>query len=151
MLLKSLPNYDADQKNPKALVFPAPRGGEMSGMTISKVMKAMHEAKAKKDGRGYIDPYVLTTPEDPAEEPQPRPAVPHGLRSTFKDFCTETGSDNILSEIALAHNVGDEVERAYRRTDLIEQRRTMMEAFAAFCRGEKPTANVVPLRAGGVS
>lgn len=150
-LLKALPNYDADHKNPKVLVFPAPRGGEMSDMTISKVMKAMHDAELKAGRKGWIDPYVLTTPEDPDEEPQPRPAVPHGLRSTFKDFCTEMGFDNILSEIALAHNVGDEVERAYRRTDLVEQRRAMMEAFAAFCRGEKPAANVVPLRPGVAS
>ncbi|WP_395542202.1 tyrosine-type recombinase/integrase [Neotabrizicola sp. sgz301269] len=146
-LLKSLPNYDADHKNPKALVFPAPRGGVMSDMTISAVMKRMHEAKAKKDGKGWIDPHVLTQPEDPAEEPQPRPAVPHGLRSTFKDWATEAGIDNIQSEIALAHRVGNEVEQRYRRTDLVEQRRDMMERFSAFCRGNA-ASTVVSLRAG---
>lgn len=146
-LLKALPNYDADHKNPKALIFPAPRGGVMSDMTISAVMKRMHEAKAKKDGKGWIDPHVLTQPEDPAEEPQPRPAVPHGLRSTFKDWATEAGIDNIQSEIALAHRVGNEVEQRYRRTDLVEQRRDMMERFSAFCRGDA-ASTVVPLRAG---
>ncbi|GAB1362397.1 site-specific integrase [Rhodobacter sp.] len=146
-LLKALPNYDADHKNPKALIFPAPRGGVMSDMTISAVMKRMHEAKAKKDGKGWIDPHVLTQPEDPAEEPQPRPAVPHGLRSTFKDWATETGIDNIQSEIALAHRVGSEVEQRYRRTDLVEQRRAMMTAWAGFCRGDA-ASTVVPLRAG---
>lgn len=146
-LLKALPNYDADHKNPKALIFPAPRGGVMSDMTISAVMKRMHEAKAKKDGKGWIDPHVLTQPEDPAEEPQPRPAVPHGLRSTFKDWATEAGIDNIQSEIALAHRVGNEVEQRYRRTDLVEQRRAMMTAWAGFCRGDA-ASTVVPLRAG---
>lgn len=148
-ILKALPNFEADHKNPKALVFPAPRGGEMSDMTISAVMKRMHEAKAKKDGKGWIDPHVMTTPEDPAEEPQPRPAVPHGLRSTFKDWATKRGFDNIQSELALAHNVGNEVEQRYRRTDLVEERRAMMEQFAAFCLGKEAEASkVVPLRAG---
>jgi len=147
-LLKALPNFEADHKDPKALVFPAPRGGVMSDMTISAVMKRMHEAKAKKDGKGWIDPHVLTQPEDPAEEPQPRPAVPHGLRSTFKDWATEAGIDNIQSEIALAHRVGNEVEQRYRRTDLVEQRRAMMTAWAGFCRGDEAAAKVVPIRAG---
>ncbi|GHH01534.1 tyrosine-type recombinase/integrase [Pseudodonghicola xiamenensis] len=147
-LLKALPNFEADHKDPKALVFPAPCGGVMSDMTISAVMKRMHEAKAKKDGKGWIDPHVLTQPEDPAEEPQPRPAVPHGLRSTFKDWATEAGIDNIQSEIALAHRVGNEVEQRYRRTDLVEQRRAMMTAWAGFCRGDAAAAKVVPIRAG---
>lgn len=150
-LLKSLPNYDADHRNPKALVFPAPRGGEMSDMTISAVMKRMHDAKVKEDGRGWVDPHVLTQPEDPAEEPQPRPCVPHGLRSSFKDFCTKRGFDNIQSEIALAHNVGNEVEQRYRRDDLVEERRAMMKAFEGFCHGEKPIANVVPFQAGATA
>ena len=148
-LLKGLPNFEGDHKNPKALVFPAPRGGEMSDATISAVMKRMHEAKAQKDQRGWIDPNVLTTPEHPAEEPQPRPAVPHGLRSSFKDWATKRGFDNIQSELALAHNVGNEVEQRYRRTDLVEERRAMMEQFAAFCLGKEAEASkVVPLRAG---
>lgn len=147
-LLKALPNFEADHKDPKALVFPAPCGGVMSDMTISAVMKRMHEAKAKKDGKGWIDPHVLTQPEDPAEKSQPRPAVPHGLRSTFKDWATEAGIDNIQSEIALAHRVGNEVEQRYRRTDLVEQRRAMMTAWAGFCRGDAAAAKVVPIRAG---
>jgi integrase len=147
-LLKALPNFEADHKDPKVLVFPAPRGGEMSDATISAVMKRMHEAKVKVDGRGWIDPNVMTLSEGPAEEPQPRPAVPHGLRSTFKDWATKRGFDNIQSELALAHNVGNEVEQRYRRDDLVEERRAMMEQYAGFCRGEKPVANVVQLRAG---
>lgn len=148
-VLKSLPNFEADHTNPKALVFPAPRGGEMSDMTLSKVMKRMHESKTKKDGKGWIDPHVLTRPKNPDEEAQPRPAVPHGLRSTFKDWATKRGFDNIQSELALAHNVGNEVEQRYRRTDLVEERRAMQEQFAAFCRGEETEASkIVPLRAG---
>ncbi|SEQ90874.1 tyrosine-type recombinase/integrase [Thalassovita taeanensis] len=147
-LLKSLPNFEADHSNPNALIFPAPRGGEMSDATMSAVMKRMHEAKVKKDAKGWID-VRLSIPENPDEEPQPRPAVPHGLRSTFKDWAAKRGFDNIQSELALAHNVGNEVERRYRRDDLVEERRAMMNAFAAFCRGEEAEASkVVPLRAG---
>lgn len=141
----ALPNFDAEHKDPNAIVFPAPRGGVMSDMTISAVLKRMHQAKAKKDGRGWIDPNVLTKPDDPAEVPLPRPAVPHGLRSTFKDWATKRGYDNIQSELALAHNVGNEVEQRYRRDDLVEERRAMMNAYSAFCLGEKPAENVVPL------
>jgi hypothetical protein len=90
---------------------------------------------------------VLTKPDDPEEAPQPRPCVPHGLRSTFKDWATKRGYDNIQSEIALAHNVGNEVEQRYRRDDLVEERRAMMNAYASFCRGEAVADNVVvPLR-----
>lgn len=147
-VLKALPNFDAENRNAEAWVFPSPNDKIMSDMTISAVMKRMHEAKAKKDNRGWIDPNVLTTPEDPDEEPQPRPAVPHGLRSTFKDWAAKRGYDNIQSELALAHNVGTEVERRYRRDDLVEERRAMMNAYAAFCLGEAEASKVVQLRAG---
>jgi hypothetical protein len=71
------------------------------------------------------------------------------LRSTFKDWAAKRGFDNIQCELALAHNVGNEVERRYRRDDLVEERRAMMNAFAAFCRGEETeVSKVVPLRAG---
>ena len=148
-VLKALPNFDADHRNAEALIFPSPNGKVMSDMTISAVMKRMHEAKAKKDGKGWIDPRVMTRPKDPEEAPKPAPAVPHGLRSTFKDWAAKRGYDNIQSELALAHNVGTEVERRYRRDDLVEERRAMMNAYSAFCLGEEAEASkVVPLRAG---
>jgi integrase len=61
-------------------------------------------------------------------------AVPHGFRSTFKDWCTElTSYPNELSELALAHLVGDKVEQAYRRGDMFQKRRQLMDDWAAFC------------------
>ena len=53
---KALPTFDADHRNPNALVFPAPEGGVMSDMTISAVMKRMHDAKTKKvfEAQGWI-------------------------------------------------------------------------------------------------
>ena len=49
--------------------------------------------------------------------------MPHGLRSTFRDWAAEQGFDRDMAEMALAHTVGSEVERAYRRTDMLEKRR----------------------------
>lgn len=69
----------------------------------------------------------------------------HGFRSTFKDWATEcTSFPNDISEAALAHLTGDEVERAYRRTDALERRRELMEAWGRFLEGEK-VSNVVTL------
>jgi integrase len=67
-------------------------------------------------------------------DPQSRkPAVPHGLRSTFRDWAAEhTNHQRELAEVALAHNVGSEIERAYRRGDMIDKRREMMEEWASF-------------------
>jgi len=57
----------------------------------------------------------------------------HGFRSTFKDWATEEASfQNELSEMALAHTIKSKTERAYKHGDLLEKRREMMEAWAAF-------------------
>lgn len=64
------------------------------------------------------------------------PAVPHGLRSSFRDWAAErTTYPRDMAEIALAHTVGSEVERAYRRGDMLDKRREMMDAWAAFVLG----------------
>ena len=55
-------------------------------------------------------------------------AVPHGLRSSFRNWSAEeTAYPNEVCEMALAHAVGNAVEAAYRRGDLFEKRRTMMD------------------------
>lgn len=76
--------------------------------------------------------------------------VVHGFRSCFKDWCAEqTSFPNMLSESALAHVVGDRTEAAYRRGDLFEKRRKLMNAWAAFATADPAdaSAKVVPLRA----
>jgi integrase len=68
-------------------------------------------------------------------------AVPHGFRSTFRDWCgDETEYAREIAEAALAHSIGNEVERAYRRSDALEKRRALMVAWAAFCGGNDPPA-----------
>jgi integrase len=72
----------------------------------------------------------------------------HGFRSTFKDWASErTNFPGEVSEMALAHVIDDKVEAAYRRGDLFEKRRRLMDAWAEYC--GKPIANrtaVVSLR-----
>jgi integrase len=58
----------------------------------------------------------------------------HGFRSTFRDWAAEqTNYPREVAEMALAHTVGDKVEAAYRRGDLFQKRRDLMEEWAAFC------------------
>ena len=58
----------------------------------------------------------------------------HGFRSAFRDWAAErTNYPDHVVEQALAHTIGSAVERAYRRTDVFEQRRRLMDAFAEFC------------------
>jgi integrase len=79
-----------------------------------------------------------------------QPLTVHGFRSTFRDWagdCTSTPRE--IVEEALSHQVGSEVERAYRRGDAIEKRRALMHAWADYC-GAVKVGNVTPLRAAGM-
>ena len=66
----------------------------------------------------------------------------HGFRSTFRDWCGETGVDEKLAERCLAHKVGSDAENAYARSSLIARRRPIMEAWGAFVAGARD--NVLP-------
>jgi integrase len=114
-LLESLPRMAGSP-----YVFFAPRGGKLSDMSISAVMRRIQEAEVKAGRSGYLDPQTK------------RPAVPHGLRSTFRQWTAEQGYPRDMAEIALAHWIGSEVERTYQRSDLFERRRAMMADWAAF-------------------
>jgi integrase len=73
----------------------------------------------------------------------------HGFRSAFKDWCRDrTRFDNYVVEAALAHTSGDKVERAYARSDVLEKRRQLMNAWADFCETPpvKSTGRVVSMR-----
>jgi integrase len=72
----------------------------------------------------------------------------HGFRSTFRDWCAErTNFPREVAEMALAHTVGDAVERAYQRSDLFAKRRQLADAWARFCAGPAVTGGeVVVLR-----
>lgn len=71
----------------------------------------------------------------------------HGFRSCFRDWAEEcTSFAGSVSEAALAHIVGDKVEAAYRRGDLFEKRRKLMQAWATYCATPARTGNVVAIR-----
>ena len=78
---------------------------------------------------------ALTTLLRRVEAPSTTPgrlATAHGFRSTFRDWCSEQGYPRDLAERALAHLIQNKVEAAYHRTDLLDQRRPMMDAWAEF-------------------
>jgi integrase len=71
----------------------------------------------------------------------------HGFRSTFRDWAAErTSFPAEVAEMALAHAVADKVEAAYRRGDLFQKRRQLMEAWARFCSMPQAGADVLPFR-----
>jgi integrase len=71
----------------------------------------------------------------------------HGFRSTFADWCHErTGVNAVLVEMSLAHSVGSEVKRSYRRTDLFTKRAKLMADWAAFATTPIAAGAVVPMR-----
>ena len=128
-LLRDLPRLKGTD-----FLFPSAKGGALSDATLASCMKAIHAAREREDGIGYVDAR------------SGRPAVPHGLRSLFRDWCAEVGVDRDLAELQLAHTVGDAVERAYRRSDMIERRREVLATWARVLRGCE-AAKVVKLEA----
>ncbi len=73
-------------------------------------------------------------------------ATVHGFRSSFRDWAGNVSSfPREITETALAHVIGDKAEQAYRRSDALEKRRRLMDAWATYCE-PKNSANVVPMR-----
>lgn len=104
-LLRSM---DQLADNPK--IFPSPRGGALSDMALSAITRGMKE-------RGELTVDV----------------VPHGFRSTFRDWAAEqTSYPDEIRKAASGHTVGDAVQKAYQRTDLLEKRRCLMRDWANF-------------------
>lgn len=127
-VLEKLPRLDGSP-----FVFFAPKGGPLSDMALSAVMRRLQEAETKAGGVGYLD------------TENKRPAVPHGLRSTFRQWAAEQGFPSDMAEIALAHARDSEVERAYQRSDLIQRRRAMMQNWAEWLLCQNAHANVIPI------
>ncbi|MBK9520351.1 MAG: integrase arm-type DNA-binding domain-containing protein [Rhodocyclaceae bacterium] len=126
-LLKSMPDTSE-------LIFPNNSGEMLSDMTLTAVIKRMNAVRDDTKLRRWIDPK------------NGRDVVPHGFRSTFRDWASEsTNYPREVAEMALAHTIGDKVEAAYRRGDLFEKRRLMMRDWGVFSRKLKTAANVIPL------
>jgi integrase len=74
----------------------------------------------------------------------------HGFRATFKTWASECSrSQNEIVEAALAHTIGSKVEQSYMRSDLLQKRRRLMEAWGSYCTtapAQQPQNNVTALR-----
>ncbi len=89
----------------KEWLFPAIKGGKMSGMAMSMLLRRMKV-----------------------------PFTVHGFRSSFRDWSAEcTAYAHEVAEMALAHTIENKVERAYRRGDLFDKRRRLMDDWATYC------------------
>ena len=103
-------------------LFPGAKGNKLSGMAMAMAMRRMK-----------VD------------------ATVHGFRSGFRDWAAEcTGYAHEVAEMALAHTIENKVERAYRRGDLFDKRRRLMDDWATYCATPKAAdGKVTPIRAAG--
>ncbi len=112
-ILKALPRIDDSSQ-----VFTAPRGGVLSDMSISAVLRRMKLE-----------------------------AVPHGFRSSFKDWArSNTAYADEVSELALAHVNNDSTRAAYARDELLPKRTRLMRDWSTFCNKTKKSGNVIGIR-----
>jgi integrase len=118
-LLIALPRFQDTEGNDVDLVFPGLSGDKpLSDMSLTACMRRMK----------------LT-------------AVPHGFRSTFTDWVAErTSYPSEVREMALAHAIGNDTEAAYRRGDLFDKRRNLMQDWASFLNTAPAKGNVVTMR-----
>jgi integrase len=99
-----------DREPGEVYVFPGQRGGHLSDAAMLEYLEHV--------GYGHV--------------------TVHGFRSTFKDWAAETtGFANEASEAALAHAIPDKTEAAYRRGQMLEKRRRLMESWGRYCLGRK--------------
>lgn len=105
---------------PDALVFPGGKTGKpMSDMALTMLLRRMG-----------VD------------------ATAHGFRSSFRDWAAEaTNFPREVAEAALAHTLENKVEAAYRRSDFLEKRRKLMDAWASYCSGAGGTVAAMARRA----
>ncbi|MDA1330804.1 MAG: site-specific integrase, partial [Chloroflexi bacterium] len=107
------------------LVFPSPSGKVPSDMILTEFLRGINA---------------------PSSEPG-RTATAHGFRSAFRDWASESGYPRDYAERALAHTISSQTEAAYHRTDLLDQRRPMMEVWAQYvCGLGGQSGNVVSIK-----
>ena len=104
----------------------------------TRALEILHEARALKDGSGLVFPSahgraISDNTISKLLRELGIEAVPHGFRSSFRDWAAEcSDAPREVCELALAHVNSDRVEAAYRRTDLFERRRVLMEEWSGF-------------------
>lgn len=93
-----------------SLVFPALRGGQLSDMALTAILR---RANAPSDAPGRV-------------------ATAHGFRSSFRNWAADNGIDSDTAERALAHTISNKVQAAYERSDRLEARRTVMQKWGDY-------------------
>jgi integrase len=105
------------EKRVSHIIFPNAEGEALSHNVMLRVIHRLNSGAVK-----WIDPV------------QNKPIVPHGFRASFRTWAEENSHfPYAVIEEAMGHTVGNVVERAYRRTDVLEQRRALMIAWSAHC------------------
>ena len=104
-------------------VFASARGGKLSDATTGKVVRSLHAAEIANGRRGFVD-----------RRQDARIVVPHGFRSTFRDWAAErTSYPREVIEHCLAHQLKDRAEAAYQRSTILPKRVKLMGLFDEFC------------------
>jgi len=130
-ILKAMPRLKGND-----CVFPGDaENGSLSNMSMAAVIRRMNKDRVKRGLPRYIDP-----------KQRGRDVVPHGFRSTFKDWARErTNHPHAVVEAAMAHTLKDKVERAYARGDLLPKRVPLMRDWARYCTQAPRAATVAPI------
>lgn len=121
--IEVLTQVDKLKRGRGSIIFPSRKGSgsiALSDMALSQLIRGMNETE-----NGFPKKWI---------DSSGRSVVPHGFRSSFRDWCEEaTTTPHAVSEAALAHVVANKVEAAYRRTDLFDKRRILMADWGAYC------------------
>jgi integrase len=107
-----------------SLIFPtSKRDTPLSDMALSAVVRRMNERRPEGAPLPWSDP-------------DGRAVVPHGFRASFRTWVDDTRPEQAeAAERALAHEDGNKVAGAYRRSDLLDRRTPLMAAWAEWCSG----------------
>ena len=104
-------------------VFAALRGGNLSDATVGKLVKTLHRNEVELGRAGFVD-----------HRQAQRVVVPHGFRSTFRDWAAERSFyPREVIEHCLAHQLRDRAEAAYQRGSILPKRIELMEQYDQYC------------------
>ncbi len=115
------------RKDGKKEAFRVPLSDQAMSILRKQRKKTVSEYVFSKDG---LQPLRRETPRKILKESLKLDCTMHGMRSTFRDWCIKNGIDEILAEKSLMHSTGNAVVSAYQRSDLLEERRIVMQNWA---------------------
>ena len=110
----------------------------LSDMSLTAVLKRMHNKSIKDGGKGWVDP-----------KRDNRRITPHGFRSSFRMWGAESTSHSFTREViefALSHQLPNKVESAYQRGTVFEKRIPLMQAWSDYCTNKQENAKVTQIR-----